>query len=329
MRLRPLRLWPLLLLLLLLVSAAAPGQQSAQADWPTYGGDPGGQRFSPATQINRGNVGQLQPVWTFHTGALANPVNAGHSGSFETTPILFRGLLYLTSPFDGVFAVDPASGDRRWAYEPQLDWTRNLGIVTSRGVAAWPTTSPQPTAEPSAQPAPSAAEPCASRIFLGTLDARLIALDAATGKLCPGFGQNGIVDLTVGVDYRKGDDYAVTSPPTVVGDVVVVGSGIADNYRVDAELGDGRGFDARTGRLLWSWDPIPWAKGQTLRTGAANTWSVIAADLEHGIVYLPTSSPSPGLLWRPAPRRRPRRRFLVALDARTGRKSVGLPGRAP
>jgi quinoprotein glucose dehydrogenase len=134
---------------------------------------------------------------------------------------------------------------------------------------------------------------CVDRIFLGTLDARLIALDAATGEPCADFGVRGSVDLTQNVDYRLGDADRITSPPTVIGDVVVVGSSIGDNARVDMELGDVRGFDARSGKLLWTWEPMPWAKGQKLRTGAGNTWSVIAADLEHGLIYLPTSSPSP------------------------------------
>ena len=307
MRAFPFRLWPLLSLLL---SVPLLCQGSNDAGWPTYGGDPGGQRFTSATEIDRTDIGQLRPVWTFHTGALRSPGNAGRAGSFETTPILFRGALYLTSPFDGVYAVDPATGALRWSYEPRLDWSRNLGIVTSRGVASWP-----------ASPSPAAlAAACESRIFLGTLDARLIALDAATGRPCPGFGQDGAVDLTAGVDYRKGDNYSVTSPPTVVGDVVVVGSGIADNARVDTELGVVRGFDARSGRLLWSWDPIPWAKGQTLRTGSANTWSVISADLEHGIVYLPTSSPSPDYYGGSRPGDNRDADSVVALDARTGRK---------
>jgi len=278
--------------------------------WPTYGGDQGGQRYSTAAQINKANVTNLQPVWTFHTGLLTGPHRvAAQVSSFETTPVLFNGSLYLTSAFDQVFALDAATGSRKWSYDPEIDDTRRLGTTTSRGVAVWSSGS-----------LARAGGDCADRILFGTLDARLIALDAATGKPCADFGQGGSIDLTQGVDYRKGDDYSITSPPTVIGDVVVIGSGIEDNVHVDAERGDVRGYDVRTGALLWTWEPMPWANQQKLRTGAGNTWSVIAADPEHGLVYLPTSSPSPDHYGGMRPGDDRDADSIVALDAKTGRK---------
>ncbi len=282
-----------------------------EKQWSTYGGDPGGQRYSSAAQITKSNVKRLKVAWIFNTGATESDPN--RVGSFEATPIILKGSMYLSSPQDVVYAIDPETGARHWSFDPQLDWTRNLGIITSRGVASWSSSS-----EEGGKTATRGR--CSDRIFLGTLDGRLIALDAATGERCVDFGKNGVVDLTRDIDYRQGDDYAVTSPPTVIGDVVVVGAGIEDNLRVDVELGDVRGFDVHTGKLLWTWEPIPWAKHQKLRTGAANTWSVIAADQDHGLIFLPTSSPSPDYYGGLRPGDNQDADSIVALNAQTGRK---------
>jgi quinoprotein glucose dehydrogenase len=293
--------------ILALSAPIAATAQQASSQWPTYGGDPGGQRYSAATQIDRSNVQRLKPAWTFHTGSVRPGIDKGQEGAFEATPIVFKDKLYLSSPHDEVFALNPETGASLWYYNPHIRFDHQYGLVTSRGVASWSDGN-------------ASQQPCADRIFVATLDARLIAVDAADGKPCAGFGANGAVDLTVGVDYRPHDDYFVTSPPTVVGDVVVVGSGIADNFRVDVERGDVRGFDARTGKLVWTWQPMPWAEQQKLRTGGGNTWSVIAADLEHGLVYLPTSSPSPDYYGGLRPGNNADADSIVALDAKTGKK---------
>jgi quinoprotein glucose dehydrogenase len=131
----------------------------------------------------------------------------------------------------------------------------------------------------------------------------LIALDAATGALCRDFGQNGQLDLTAGIGLRDRGDYQVTSPPAVIDDLVVVGSSIGDNRAADLESGVVRAFDARTGKLRWSWDPIPrdasdpasktWEGRSARSTGAANAWSIISADPQRGLLFVPTGSPSP------------------------------------
>jgi quinoprotein glucose dehydrogenase len=225
---------PRLFLFLLLTAGFAVGQSENSGggadQWPTYGGDAGGSRYSTSAQINKNNVSHLKVAWAFHTGVVPE-------GSLETTPILFKGSLYLSSPTDHVFSIDPITGRQRWSYDPKIDKGQSPILVTSRGVASWSDTD-------------AISRTCADRIFLATLDARLIALDAETGEPCTDFGVNGSVDLTQNVEYVQGDDYRVTSPPTVIGDVVVVGSGIGDNDRVDVELGDVRGFDARSGKLL-------------------------------------------------------------------------------
>src|ERR1700737_3744186 len=147
--------------------------------WPYYGGDAGGSRYSRATQITPANVSRLQVAWTYHTGALQPESPANRRAAFEATPILVEGMLYLSTPFDQVMALDPQTGAERWKYDPQVDRSRDYSEVTSRGVAAW---QDQKTRQ--------------RRIFIGTIDARLIALDAATGKPCADFGDHGQIDLT-------------------------------------------------------------------------------------------------------------------------------------
>ena len=278
--------------------------------WPTYGGDPGGLRFSKSSQITRSNVDQLHSVWTFHTHAVDSEAQRAELPSFETTPILSGDTLYFTSPFDVVFALDARTGAERWHSDPKIGALTPGGIVTSRGVALWPLGA---VVEPNAPT-------CSHRVFLGTLDARLVALDAATGHFCTGFGENGSVDLRQGVHFQNIGFYGMTSPPTVIGNVVVVGSTVGDNQQVDTESGAVRGYDAISGKLLWTWEPLPWAETQQIRTGAGNVWSVISADPFLGLVYLPTGSAAPDIYGGMRPGENRDANSIVALDAATGKK---------
>jgi quinoprotein glucose dehydrogenase len=292
------------------LAAQAKALPSVGEGWPTYGGDPGGLRFSRSTQITRSNLNQLHSVWTFHTHAVDSDAKRAELPSFETTPVLSGETLYFTSPFDVVFAVDARNGTERWHYDPKLAALTPRGIVTSRGVALWPLNS---AVEPNAPP-------CSHRIFLGTLDARLLALDAVTGKVCTGFGDTGTVDLRRDVHFQNIGFYGVTSPPTVVGNVVVVGSTVGDNQQVDTESGAVRGYDAISGKLLWTWEPLPWAENQKVRTGAGNVWGVISADPSLGLVYLPTGSAAPDLYGGMRPGDNRDANSIVALNAATGQK---------
>jgi len=270
----------------MLLSVAAYAQTGE--DWPAWGHDPGGQRFSPLSMIDRGNVRSLKVAWTFHTGDAYQPKSSKPT-AFEATPIYVDGTLYLSTPLGRVIALDPVTGQQRWAYDPKIDKDAGYGDYASRGVATWKSPAGQ------------------RRIFVATIDAHLIALDAATGKPCADFGENGVVDLRRGLRIPPASDryadYEETSPPAIVGVTVVVGSGIADSNSVSSPSGEVRGFDAVTGRLKWIWDPIPqdpkdpgaktWKNGGARITGAANAWSVIAADPERGLVFVPTGSPSP------------------------------------
>ncbi len=260
-------------------------------DWPLYEGQPGQSRYSELQQIDRGNVHALKIAWTFRTGDVSDGSRWRQKSAFEATPIVVDSTMYLPTPFDRVIALDPATGKQKWAYDPQID--RNVpggdGFVC-RGVASWLDSER------------AAGETCGRIIYIATLDARLIALDAATGRPCPEFGSNGQVRLgdNMGEHYRG--EYHITSPPVVVRDVVVVGSAMDDNVRVDMPSGVVRAFNARTGALLWSWDPIPrhagdpgrdtWNGDSANKTGAANAWSLMSGDSARDLVFVPTGSAS-------------------------------------
>ena len=277
---------PLLWLAILGLSASA--QSSKEVEWPNYGNDPGGMRYSTLAQINRENVAKLQVAWTFHTGDISPGGDGRRPSGFETTPIMVDGTLFLTTPFNRIIALDPETGKQRWAYDPHIDQTWQSGDgLTNRGVAAWLDTSRSP------------GKPCQRRIFEETIDARLVAIDAAEGKPCSDFGDNGEVSLRDVQQFHAGW-YHMTSPPTVVGDVVIVGSAVDDNGRIDMPSGVVRGYDARTGALRWSWDPIartkepsPNSAAASWRSGAANAWSIMSADPVAGLVFIPTGSASP------------------------------------
>jgi quinoprotein glucose dehydrogenase len=300
-------------------SSPAPAAGGPVAGWPVYGGDPGGARYSPLTQIHRGNVRRLQVAWVHHTGALEPRTPLNDKAAFEATPILADGTLYVSTPFNQVIALDAETGARQWLYDPRVDRSRRYSEVTSRGVAAW--------LDPAAGPGAA----CGRRIFTGTIDARLIALDARTGAPCAAFGAGGEVDLAPGVRHAAsaGCNYQVTSPPLVIEDLVIVGSAIGDNQRADEASGVVRAFDARTGAPRWRWDPAPtdaadpaarsWEGESAARTGGANAWSVMSADRARGLVFVPTGSPSPDYFGGERRGDNVYANSVVALHARTGR----------
>ena len=229
--------WLLLFLFLTWLVSTTRAQTKPDTGWPTYSNDPGGTRYSPASQIDRNNVTQLKVAWTFHTGALPHDPELDKKAAFEATPILVDGKLFLSTPYDHVFALDPETGTKLWEFDPKLELPYGSSEVTSRGVSAW------------RDPSGKAGSACRWRIFIGTLDARLIALDGATGKPCADFGSDGEVDLTTGVKLRDPGDYQVTSAPAIVKDLVITGSSIGDNRAVTLERGIVRAFDVRTGKL--------------------------------------------------------------------------------
>lgn len=318
-----------------LLAGCAPAPESrAQptnpppGEWSSYGADPGGTRYSPLRQIDRTNVGRLAVAWTVHTGDFAHR-DGGMTGpaascarchreqyKFEATPIIADGRLYVSTPFNRVVALDPATGALLWRTDPKIDveLERNEGLV-SRGVAYWrDRVRPDTT--------------CGRRILFGTVDARLLAMDAATGAPCPDFGADGTVRLDQDVGRVQTGQYGVTSPPAIVGDVVVVGSSMGDNRRVDVERGVVRAYDVRTGRKLWAWDPIPrspqdamwkeWTPEAAAKTGGANAWPPLSADPERGLVFIPTGSAAPDFYGGERPGSNRYANSVVALRATTG-----------
>lgn len=295
------------------VAASVGAQRAAPTEWPSYGGDPGGSRFAAIAQIDRANVARLQAAWTFNTGE-----REPGSRSFEATPILVDGVLYFSTPLGKVFALDPVTGAERWRFDAKVNVRAGFGDFTSRGVSTWfDVDAARDT-------------PCRRRIIAPTIDGRLFALDARDGTPCRGFGTNGVVSLREGLRNTPFEfaEYEVTSPPAIIGGLIVVGSAIADNNRTNAASGEVRAYDVRTGAKVWSWDPVPqlptdpaygtWIGDDAHRTGAANAWSILAADTARGLVFVPTSAPSPDYFGGKRLARNDYANSIVALRAATG-----------
>jgi quinoprotein glucose dehydrogenase len=277
--------------------------------WSFYGQDPGGKRYSALRQISDKNVHDLILAWTFRTGELATYAGTGATdkAAFEATPILIGRTLYFSTPSDRVFAIDAATGQQRWAHDPHIDLHRDLSEVSSRGVAAW-------------------SQGDSLRIFVGTLDGRLIALDGHTGQPVDNFADHGTVNLRAGYS----NEIQETSPPAIIGDRVIVGSSMGDNQRFDQPPGVVRAYDVHTGRLTWLWNPIPddpadsayvtWNGPKAHQTGAANAWSILSVDVARDLVFVPSTSPSPDYYGGERLGSNLYANSLVALRASTGRR---------
>ena len=285
-------------LIALLCATAAWGQ-----DWRHYGGDAGGSHYSAAAEISRTNVDQLDVAWVHRSGDAGRPAELLKNSSGQATPILLppaagESLVYCT-PFSEVIALDPGTGEQRWSHDPQVD-TDSLRPFRCRGVAYYEETRV------------SAEDACRHRIFANTYDRRLIALDAISGELCADFGDNGEVG-------QYGQDKAAyqisnSSPPVVADGLVINGSAVIDFLLAEAPKGTVQAFDSLNGDLRWSFDPLQGKTG----SGAANVWAPISVDEKLGLVYLPTSAPSPDYYGVNRPEDTPYANSVVALDIATG-----------
>ena len=255
----------------------------AGADWPAYGGTYHATRYTPLGQITRDNVARLEEVWQFRTGDM--PAEGDGSYSPENTPLKVGDTLFVCSAMGIVIGVDAATGLEEWRHDPGVSTDAIPYGATCRGVAYFEV--------------PDGGDAlCATRVLWGTLDARLIAVDAVTGQLCPEFGQNGMVNLEEGIGDTVPGWYSVTSPPTIVRGVAVMGAQVKDGQAEDAPSGVVRGYDAVTGELAWAWDmerpgetgPPP--EGEVYSRGTPNMWTIASADEELGHVYLPLGNSS-------------------------------------
>jgi quinoprotein glucose dehydrogenase len=274
------------------------------AAWESYGGGPGGGQYSPLAAIDTGNVHRLEQAWIYHTGDFS-----GDGGSdpttFEANPIHAYGKLYFCTPYNRLVALEADTGREAWTFDPGVARDDSLhGAHVCRGVAYWEEAAPAP-----------ADTLCARRVFGATGDGRLVAVDAASGRACPDFGEGGEVRLDA-FDYYGTDRVGMTSPPAVIGDLVITGASFASYGRADGPDGIVRAFDARSGRQVWAWNPVPAPLRR--RAGGMNVWAPMSVDRERNLVFLPTTSPTPDP-WggaRTAPL--PYANAVVALDAGDG-----------
>ena len=266
---------------LLMVPILVHGQ-----DWPVYGGDAGGTRYSPLKQINRANVATLKLAWTYHSRDVSDGTEYPVRSAFETTPLLVDGVLYIVTSFDRLVALDPETGKELWAFDPKLDKTKPQMLFASRGAAYWSNGSDR-------------------RLFYGTLDGQLWAINAVTGKAVDSFGTGGFINLRDGMidpnDKRSfGRGYGMTSPPAIYKNVVICGSIVPDTEPLGPN-GDVRAFDAVTGKLVWRFHTVAqpvefggdtWEGDSAKGRGGANMWSIPTIDTKRGITFLPLTSPS-------------------------------------
>lgn len=268
-------------------------------DWTAYGRNTHGERFAQFDQINKSNVKDLQVAWTFHTGDLAID-----GAEYQGTPLKVDDTVYLCSPLNNVFALDPVTGTQKWKFDAKIKETpSNKGWKRCRGLGYYDVDKATASAADDTQAvaATASAQPaeCRRRIVTTTVDARLLELDADTGKLCDSFGNHGVVDLLKGIGPNTDGSYYLTSAPLVAGDVVIVGGKINDNLKTDEPSGVTRGFDVRTGELLWAWDArnpkrgVPLPDGELYPKESPNFWGTASYDAKLGLVYIPTGNQTP------------------------------------
>jgi quinoprotein glucose dehydrogenase len=293
----------------LAAAMADPSLMPVGAGWPAYGGTYSARRFSPLAQITPENVGRLERAWVYHTRDLPK-----ERWGAETTPLKVGDSLYLCTARNIMIALDPVTGKERWRFDPQVSDEWIPYTAACRGVAYYAT------------PGVAANGPCAARIIEGTLDGRLIAVDARTGRPCADFGTNGQVDIKAGMGPVFPSMVSITSPPTIVRGIAVTGHQVLDGQMRSAPSGVIQGFDAVTGELRWAWDMVhpEWSKGpppgQAYARGTPNMWTIASGDEQLGLVYLPMGNSAVDY-WSSS--RRPEENevatSLVALDVTTGK----------
>ncbi|TRA98294.1 MULTISPECIES: glucose/quinate/shikimate family membrane-bound PQQ-dependent dehydrogenase [Rhizobium/Agrobacterium group] len=273
------------------IALATPdlGGNVPDADWHQYGRTPYGQRYSPLTQVNVDNVSQLKEAWRYQTGDVKLPDDVGET-TYQVTPLKVGNTLYICTPHNWAIAIDAATGKEKWKYDPNVGLNPDRQHQTCRGVSYY--------AEPNAAQGTA----CAERVYLPTSDARLIALDAATGQVCTSFADQGVLHLEQGMKYNPAGYYYSTSPPVIAAGKIIIGGAVNDNYSTQEQSGVIRAFDVNSGALIWNWDSgnpektEPIAAGETYTTNSPNSWSVLSYDEGLGLVYVPLGNQVPDQL---------------------------------
>ena len=293
---------------------------SATDDWTSYGKGSGGGHFSKADEITPENVKKLERVWVHRSGDYKGGANsAGVKGgeyqtSFQATPLLVDDTLFYCTSYNRVFALDPETGKEKWVFDPKLK-KDGRAILACRGLSSWKDETK------------SSSEKCHHRIMGVTIDAELFSIDGKSGEICNDFGNNGRVNLREGLGEHPALYYWSTSPPAIINEKIVVGGSVIDNLSTDIPGGVVRAFDIRSGELSWYWDPIPPEEATIIdengnplyRRGTANVWSIISADPDLNMVYLPTGNASPDYYGGHREGLEEYSSSIVALNADTGK----------
>ncbi|TAU08019.1 glucose/quinate/shikimate family membrane-bound PQQ-dependent dehydrogenase, partial [Rhizobium ruizarguesonis] len=262
------------------------GGSVPDGEWHQYGRTAFGQRYSPLDQITAENVSTLKEAWRYQTGDVKLPDDVGET-TYQVTPLKVKDTLYLCTPHNWAIALDAKTGKEKWKYDANSGMNPDRQHQTCRGVTYY------------ADPAVAAGQPCAERVYLPTSDARLIALDAADGKVCTSFANQGVLHLETGMRYNPAGYYYSTSPPVAVAGKIIVGGAVNDNYSTEEQSGVIRAFDINTGALVWNWDSgnpdvtTPITGDQTYTTNSPNSWSVFSVDEALGMVYIPLGNQVP------------------------------------
>jgi len=296
--------------------ASAPAAADAQVpagEWHAYGRTQHGTRYSPLAQITPSNVDRLEPVWHYRTGDVRRPGDPEET-TYEVTPLMVDDSLYLCTPHNLVIALDAETGEERWRFDPQVPDSSNRQHLTCRGLAYH------------ASAGPDEGQACRQRLFMPTADARLIALDAGTGEVCPAFGDKGQVNLWANMPNVTEGFYYSTSPPVIANDLLIIGGAVNDNISPSEPSGVIRAYDVISGELKWNWDPgnpertEPIGPDETYVQSTPNSWSISSADEALGLVYVPLGNPATDQ-WG-GERSESSERFsssIVALEVATGR----------
>lgn len=291
--------------LALIALAPLAQAQNADARWDGFHGQLNAQKYSPLTEITADNVGQLEKVWDYHTGDLADGKGDLPATVWSATPVIANDTMYIGTPFYRIIALDPASGAEKWTFDTQSELAAlTQPALKNRGVAYW-------------QDAEASGNACDKTVYIGTMDARLFAVDADTGEPCTEFADNGVLDVNQWNTTNDRWPLSLLQPPTVVGNLLILGWAGKDWEFEQAPPGSVFAIDARTGELVWTFETLP----ESLRdkSGTANIWTAMSADVERGLIYLPVSSPSPNYWGGNRTEEAPYATSTTALDIKTGK----------